>query len=105
MLIMTLRANVACGTDPSVTSNPASYPFSLQPAFFVESSFVFCREFDIGHHDDVQMSHGSSNTRLFFSADCCAVCRGHTVCVSTVSTVYQGHAEPKLVLHLHYATS
>jgi hypothetical protein len=84
---------------------PASYPFSLQPAFFVESSFVFCREFDIGHHDDVQMSHGSSNTRLFFSADCCAVCRGHTVCVSTVSTVYQGHAEPKHVHHLHYATS
>ena len=38
MRIMTLQANVACGIDPLVTSNPASYPFSLQPAFFVESS-------------------------------------------------------------------
>ena len=53
----------------------------------------------------VQMSHGASNTRLFVSAECCAVCRGHTVFVSTVFTEYQGHAEPKLVNHLHYATS
>jgi hypothetical protein len=44
MRIISLQANVACGIDPSVTSNPASYPFSLQPALFVESYRATIRE-------------------------------------------------------------
>ena len=45
-----LQANVACGIDPSVTSNPASYPFSLQPSFF-------CWKFSCYHLSQLSCLH------------------------------------------------